>query len=50
MFIVTKALILCGIIIAVYTTLECFSFFTLHKDILTDYAGKEKQNPRSKYR
>jgi len=43
MIIVVKALILCGIIITVYTTLECISFFTLHKDIISDFEGKEKK-------
>ena len=42
MIIVVKALILCGIIIAVYTTLECISFFTLHSDVITSFEGKEK--------
>lgn len=42
MIIVVKALILCAIIIAVYTTLECISFFGRHKDIITDFEGKEK--------
>lgn len=42
MIIVVKALILCAIIIAVYTTLECISFFSLHKDIITEFEGKKK--------
>ncbi|MBO4456294.1 MAG: HD domain-containing protein [Butyrivibrio sp.] len=43
MVIVTKALILCGIIITIYTTLECISFFSLHGDIITDFAEKNKK-------
>jgi HD-GYP domain-containing protein (c-di-GMP phosphodiesterase class II) len=42
MIIVVKALILCGIIIAAYTTLECISFFSLHRDVITSFEGKKK--------
>lgn len=42
MIIVVKALILCGIIIVAYTTLECISFFTFHRDIITSFPGRQK--------
>ncbi len=43
MIIVVKSLILCGIIIVAYTTLECISFFAFHRDIITSFAGRQKK-------
>ena len=42
MIIVVRALILCGIIIAAHTTLECISFFTINRDVITSFEGKKK--------
>ncbi len=44
MIIVAKAIILCGIILMVYNTSQCFRYFTVNKDLITDFdaIGKAK--------
>ncbi len=41
MTIVVRAIVLCALIIMVYNTAECIKFFSVNKDIITEYGKKE---------
>lgn len=42
MTIVVKAFILCGIILMAYNVIQCLSYFTAQKDIITEFEGTQK--------
>ena len=42
MRVVENGLILCGIILMIYNTLQAFHFFSIQKDIIIDGDGKQK--------
>ena len=42
MIIVVKALVLCGIILMVYNTIQCFAYFNIQRDVILDFSGKRR--------